>query len=84
MGSIRWRKRPVEVEAVQFRGDNDAECLAFCPAARHPPHSELTIIIPTAEGDRLCAIGGWIIREASGGFGLCTDAIFRRTYQPIA
>jgi hypothetical protein len=89
MGSIRWRKRPVEVEAVQFTGGNLEEVQAFCPSAQGDiPDLDCKgwrrIVLPMPKWDLVCDMGAWVIKGPTGEFSLCTDEIFRRTYQPIA
>lgn len=52
----KFRKKPVVIEAVQFKG-NDRECMAFCPIARDPEDDRPNLIIPTLEGDHLWSFG---------------------------
>jgi hypothetical protein len=42
---MKFRKKPIVVEAIQFTGHNDQECLVFCPTARDPP--EYTTMKPS-------------------------------------
>lgn len=79
---MKYRKRPVVVEAVQFTGHNDAEVLDFCPIARDPVDTKANLIIPTPEGEMLVSIGDWVIRGVKGEFYPCKPDIFKETYEP--
>ena len=76
----QYRKKPVVIEALQFTGHNDAECLAFCPTARDPKENGPSLIIPTLEGDHRCSVGDYIIRGVKGEFYPCKPDIFEATY----
>lgn len=80
---MKYRKKSVVIEAVQFTGKNDAECLAFCPIARDPIDKKPNLIIPTLEGEMLVSIGDFIIKGVKGQFYLCEPDIFEATYEPV-
>ena len=52
-----YRKKQIVIEAVQFTGRNDAECLAFCPDAVDPSAGHAYLVIKTLEGDMRCSRG---------------------------
>ena len=79
----KFRTKPVVIEAVQFNGHNDAECLAFCPTAVDPVTRGPLLIIPTLEGDMQVSKGDWIIRGVKGEFYPCKPDIFAATYEPV-
>lgn len=79
---MRYRKKPVEIEAIQFMG-NDRECLRFCPIAIDPVSDKPTLIIPTLEGDMQVSLGDYIIKGVKGEFYPCKPDIFELTYEPI-
>lgn len=80
---MRFRKKPIVVEAIQFTGKNDAECIAFCPTAIDHPTPNPSLIIPTTEGDMLCSVGDWIIKGVAGEFYPCKPYVFQTTYDPV-
>ena len=80
---MKFSKRPVVIDAVQFTGWNDAEVLRFCPNARHPEDAKPNLIIPTAEGEMLASVGDWIIRGVEGEFYPCKASVFAKTYDPV-
>ena len=79
----RYRKKPVVIEAVQFKGWNDLECLAFCPTAIDPEERGPSLIIPTLEGDMRVSVGDYIIKGVQGEFYPCKPDIFEATYEPV-
>lgn len=79
----RYRKKPVEIEAVLFTGHNDAEILAFCPTAIDPPERGPSLIIPTLEGNHKAMPGDWIIKGVAGEFYPCKPHIFEATYDEV-
>jgi len=78
---MKFRKKPVVIEAVRWRGDNWEEVKSFCPEARRKLHG--IIIIPTLEGDHSANHDDWIIRGVKGEFYPCKPDIFAMTYEPV-
>lgn len=79
---MKFRKRPVVIEAMQFNG-NDAECMAFCPVARDPDERQPSLIIPTLEGEMRVSRGDWIIKGVKGEFYPCKPDVFDVIYEPV-
>jgi hypothetical protein len=86
----RFRKRPVEIEAIEFTGENHAEIeQAFLglatetvfhwDSARIKPR----LCISTPEGVMTAAPGDWIIRTSNGAFYPCEADLFAATYEAI-
>lgn len=78
-----YRKKPVVIEAIQFTG-NDADCIAFCPAATDPKETFPSLIIPTLEGNMRVSMFDWIIKGVNGEFYPCKPHIFKKTYEIVA
>ncbi len=76
-------KKPIVIEAVQFTGRNDKECLAFCPDARDPVDRKPNLIISTLEGEMLCSVGDYIIKGINGEFYPCKPDIFEQSYDKV-
>lgn len=78
-------KKPVEVQAVQWTGENYDEICKFI--GHHPkliygsfgPY----IIIETLEGDHHALVSDWIIRGVKGEFYPCKPDIFEQTYEEV-
>lgn len=79
----RYRKKPVEVEAVQWNGDMAPVEEAL---GRQFPTSNTgsgALEIPTLEGTLVCDLGDYIIRGVQGEFYPCKPDIFEATYEPV-
>jgi hypothetical protein len=82
---MKYRKRPVEIEAMLWSGSNWHEMLAWVKwdndAAVFNDHGKL--IIPTLEGDMTADEGDWVIRGIAGEFYPCKPDIFEATYEAV-
>lgn len=77
----KFRKKPVVIEAEQFRLDNRPAVLALAGDAIRLRGR--VAFINTAEGEMRADDGDWIIRGIKGEFYPCKDQIFRATYEPV-
>jgi len=69
------------VNAIQFTGQNDNECLKFCPYARDPKDVEANLIIDLPYGHPiLCSIGDYIIKDLNGIFHVCKEEKFNSLF----
>lgn len=85
----RFRKKPVVIEAVQFRVNekgvgNHIEIATFVGKTLRVIDMGDTIIIPTLEGDMEASIGDWIIKGIKGEFYPCKPDIFEATYDLVS
>ena len=80
----KFRKRPVEVEAMQFTGENGAEIAAFVgDEPREIEYLPGAYAIVTLEGTMVADPGDWIIKGIAGEFYPCKPDIFDATYEPV-
>jgi len=85
----RFRKRPLEVEAVRvegrwFREDVDQRTLDP-PGNAHDVYIDRNwrmVYVRTPEGTMRAKVGDWLIRGVAGEVYPCADAVFRKTYEP--
>jgi hypothetical protein len=83
----RYRKRPVEVEAIRWDGNNQGEIAAMfggviesiAPMGRSGEH----LVIRTLEGDMTAQRGDWIIKGVRGEAYPCKPDIFADTYEEV-
>ena len=81
----RWRKKPVEIEAVQFTGHNYDRIASWMGAAATTmtsPDGTLDLHIETLEGTLHVSPDDWVIRGVQGEFYPCKPDIFEQTYEP--
>jgi|LakMenEpi03Aug12_release.lakeMendotaPanAssembly.Ray.scaffolds.fasta_scaffold2920309_1 hypothetical protein len=87
----KYRKKPVIIEAVQFREGNFQEILSFSlgKAKRriayegNTPIETNTIDISTLEGTMNAIEGDYIIKDIEGEFYPCKPHIFDNSYELI-
>lgn len=82
---MRFRKKPVMVEAVMFTGNNCLEIIRFMggPADNLELHNTDCPVIHTMEGDMTATAGDWVIKGVKGEFYPCKPDIFELTYEAI-
>ena len=93
----KFRKKPVEIHAVQWTGDNLEEVIGFTGKhpkwyqwfssmedyANHVKADGNTFKILTLEGTMTANVGDWIIRGVNGEHYPCKPDIFEKTYEII-
>ncbi len=79
---MKFRKKPIVIDAIQWTGSNPSEIIEFCDgsASYDRNYSEMTIY--TLEGKHIASLGDWIIKGVKGEFYPCKYEIFRLTYEP--
>lgn len=84
---MKFRKKPVEIEAIKFDGWNWADCYQFMSDKLLVFPSVLEerekIEIKTLEGTMTASKGDWIIKGVNGEFYPCKPDIFEKTYEPV-
>lgn len=78
---MKYRKRPVIIEAVQFRTDNRDELETFLSGVPGATIFRKHVVISTREGQMMADLGDWIIKGVEGEFYPCKPSIFERTYE---
>jgi len=79
---MKYRKKPVVIEAMQFDGNNTDELRAFVPEdiLHHNP-VDRHFYIETLEGDHRISNGDYVIKGIKGEFYPCKPDIFEATYE---
>lgn len=86
---MKYRKKPVVIEAMQINDDNPPEVIqSFCPKAKlcgvGAVGEKMWIEIETLEGTMRGDFLDYIIKGIKGEFYPCKPDIFAATYEPIA
>ena len=89
---MKFRKKPVEIEAVQFDGTR-ASCNAIAKWQMGRPYTAplpskqkkgaFNMEIITLEGAMIARPGDWIIKGVNGEFYPCKPDIFEKTYERV-
>lgn len=81
---MKYRKKPVVVEAVRWTGDNANEIASFMRDSEEAPIiTDVSVVIRTLEGDMVAMEGDYIIKGVAGEFYPCKAHIFMDTYEPV-
>ena len=81
---MKFRKRPVVIDAVQWTGTNGLTIAEFMGEPfPDDAHSTDTPIIHTLEGYLTASVGDWIIKGVKGEFYPCKPDIFEATYDAV-
>lgn len=84
---MRYTKKPVTIDAIQWTGNNKQEIIDFCPEACVFHNIKINkvkfkeaLLIGTLEGIMQTSIGDYIIKGIKGEFYPCKEDIFELTY----
>ena len=83
---MKFRKKPVVMEAIQWFKDGDHPEVAPIPERYkdfNPVIEGATGYIDTLEGGHFVTAGDWIIKGIKGEFYPCKLDIFEATYEPV-
>jgi len=79
---MKYRKKPIVVEVIQFTGDNYADVRKFAEPKTVYPHLN-NLFIVTLEGTMVAAPYDFIIKGIQGEIYPCKKDIFEQTYEPV-
>lgn len=86
----KFRKKPVEIEAMQLPAQADAstdamwvQIAAWCGGRMVCDALGFCILIDTLEGQMRADQGDWVIKGVKGEFYPCKPDIFAATYEPV-
>ncbi len=81
--SMKFRKRPIVVDAFQWNGERPLPA----PLEEYRDAYDLPVkdksVINTLEGRLLVSKGDWVIRGVRGEYYSCKPDIFEQTYQKV-
>lgn len=91
---MKFRKKPVVIDAIRWTGKNWEELLKFIPSVGSDwwlksgavgglAETSQPVILKTLEGNMQADIGDWIIKGVKGEFYPCKPDIFEATYEFI-
>lgn len=86
---MKYRKKPIVIEAVQWTGENAEEVVKLSNGSRELEfcddfiEDKPEVKIKTLEGIMTANKGDWIIKGISNEFYPCRNDIFEKTYEPV-
>lgn len=80
---MKYRKKPVVIDAAQWNGKNIDEICSFTGrTGGELMYDHGRLLIKTLEGDMVAESGDYIIKGVAGEFYPCKPDIFKKTYEP--
>ena len=87
---MKYKKKPVIIDAIQWTGDNVSEVLDFVghldiQMSNHDVDGimKTELYINTLEGVMHASVDDWIIKGIRGEFYPCKPDVFKETYDPV-
>lgn len=83
---MKYTKKPVEIEAIQWNGYNHDEIFAFTEGKASfggEKGEKISLFIYTLEGRMSADIGDFIIKGIKGEFYPCKPDVFAQTYEVV-
>ena len=77
----KYIKKPIQIEAIQFTGDNFRELYDF--AGNDVYYQDGLVYVHTLEGDMKMKnkVGDYLVKGVRGEFYFCEKNIFEETYE---
>ncbi len=82
---MKFRKKPLVIEAMQYTGENEQEILKFANEKAYIEYGldGAFFKINTLEGSMEISINDWIIEGIKGEFYPCKPDVFESTYVKV-
>ncbi len=86
---MKFRKKPLIIEARQYTRDSRDEIIEWCNATHSAinedgaPYELQNLRIPILNGSITASLGDWIIQNPSGEFSACNLNVFKESYDRI-
>ncbi|PZR71773.1 MAG: hypothetical protein DLM66_00095 [Candidatus Dormiibacter spiritus] len=87
----RYRKKPIEIEAMRFDGSNEDDILSWASGHEDPEAMWIQttldgsheIVIATSTGLATVHPGWWVCKGVESEFYPCKPSIFEATYEAV-
>jgi len=92
VSEVKFRKKPVVIEAMQLRWDTWSEICEFVdvgkmedgkPQGEMQEGNAISLVIPTLEGVMVAKENDWIIKGVNGEIYPCKPDIFEKTHEIV-
>lgn len=80
---MKYKKKPLIIEAVQWTGENIDEVCEFVPQEVWNCITEKDFNILTLEGMMKISLGDYVIKGIKGEFYPCKPDIFEASYEKV-
>lgn len=79
----KFRKKPIVIEAIQYKGNNKQEIIDFTEGKARTNTCYSYLTIPTLEGNHKADVGDWVIKGIAGECYPCKNRIFILSYDKV-
>ena len=80
---MRYRKKPLVIEAVRWTGYNEDELAEFMGVERVFVTPTRLLLVATLEGRVHAGAGDYVVRGVRGEFYPCKPEVFEKTYEVV-
>jgi hypothetical protein len=80
---MKYRKKPIVVEAIRWTGKNQTEIDKLCGLNVVWSENKKMFLVLTLEGTMLASAGDYIIKGVNGEFYPCKPDVFAKTYEAV-
>jgi len=82
---MKFRKKPIVIDAIQYTGKNYKEIIEFSMGSKKAFYLNRLgeLIIGTLEGEMKANIGDWIIKGVNQEMYPCKPDVFEKTYEAV-
>ena len=80
---MKYRKKPVVIDAIQWTGDNYPEVFEFTEGNFYPTKSHSDTLTLSQYGNVKVEKGDYIVRISPGAYSICKEAAFNKIYEPV-
>ena len=77
---MKYRKRPVEVDALRWTGANYVDMETFLESPRNGFFFGDKLYLHMNENEVRCLPGTWIVKGATGGYHPVPESVFEQVY----
>jgi hypothetical protein len=81
--SVKYRKKPVVIEAIQYDGSGKSISDIYCNLGNKFSIRGDNLYIQTLEGEMRANVGDYIIKGVNGELYPCKPDIFEKIYEPV-
>lgn len=78
-----YRKKPVEIKAVQWTGENLKECMDFCEGCMPFAAKQGKALILAADGNVLADKNNYIVKTINGELFVHKSNIFKELFEEV-
>ena len=80
---MKFRRKPVIIDAIQWTGDNYPEVFEFTEGYAYPTKSHSDTLALMLYSDVKVEKGSYIIRIAHGAYSICEEDFFNKMYEKV-